>query len=313
MKKLPGVEVEPLSNDRWSKIERSLFARVEREPDAEPILLPVVRRGRRVWAWVAAAAVVGAAGGIGVSRFESPERAEVEQPSRVTTGASASHLALPGLAVDVEPESAVVVGAETPRGLLIVVDRGSVVCDVAPRTSSAPLVVQAGAARVRVVGTRFKVTRLGESAEVVVQKGTVEVSARGQSWRVQAGETWPPRAPEAAPPEETSTAAKRSPPERSLPPGGAHAQARPQETSRQALFEQATGLERSDPKRAVELYSSLSRGGDSWAQNALYAHGRLEASRGNAAGARRLLDSYLARFPGGKNADDARAVLRGLH
>jgi TolA-binding protein len=78
------------------------------------------------------------------------------------------------------------------------------------------------------------------------------------------------------------------------------------------VFEQATRLERSDPERASRLYRSLESGTDSWAQNALYARGRLAASRGNRAEARRLLQRYLDRFPRGSNAADARAVLERL-
>ena len=74
----------------------------------------------------------------------------------------------------------------------------------------------------------------------------------------------------------------------------------------------ATALERSDPARASRLYRQVESGSDSWAQNALYARGRLEASRGNTGEARRLLEQYLARFPRGSNAEDARAVLRRL-
>jgi TolA-binding protein len=78
------------------------------------------------------------------------------------------------------------------------------------------------------------------------------------------------------------------------------------------LFEEATALERSNPERAAELYGGLESGSDSWAQNALYARGRLQASRGNRAEARRLLELYLERFPNGSNAEDARAVLKRL-
>jgi TolA-binding protein len=78
------------------------------------------------------------------------------------------------------------------------------------------------------------------------------------------------------------------------------------------VFEQATAMERTDPARASELYRTLEAGADSWAQNALYARGRLEASRGNHAEARRLLGRYLERFPRGSNAEDARAVLKRL-
>ena len=54
----------------------------------------------------------------------------------------------------------------------------------------------------------------------------------------------------------------------------------------QTRFEAASALERSDPARAVELYRGLESGSDSWAQHALYAHGRLEAARGNRTQAR---------------------------
>ena len=64
--------------------------------------------------------------------------------------------------------------------------------------------------------------------------------------------------------------------------------------------------------RASELYGTLESGAGSWAQNAIYARGRLEASRGNRAEARLLLEQYLERFPNGTNAEDARAVLRRL-
>jgi hypothetical protein len=236
--------------------------------------------------------------------------------------------------VDVEPQSAVVVGPETPHGVLIVVDRGSIVCQVAPRASDAPLIVQAGEARVRVLGTRFRVTRLGESARVKVQEGVVEVSSRGGSFRVRAGEEWPAE-PVAAEPAET-VAVPSSPvpvadatnrtsgaPGRSTPAAARNRSAsavvpaddgRASEPppSRQSVFEQAALLERSDPAQASKLYGSLESQGDSWAQNALYARGRLEATRGNRAEARRLLERYLERFPNGSNAEDARAVLARL-
>jgi TolA-binding protein len=103
------------------------------------------------------------------------------------------------------------------------------------------------------------------------------------------------RAPELAPAPEVAS------PGTPLPP-----------PSRQATFEEATALERSAPERALSLYASLESGSDSWAQNALYARGRLQASHGNGAEARALLERYLERFPRGSNAEDARAVLTRL-
>ena len=337
MKKLSQIQVEPLSEQRWSKIERSLLSRLELEGNAATNSLPLPRSRWGGRAWLLAAALVTAVCGAVLLARGLPERARVDHPSRITTGSTSSHLALSGLSLDVEPQSAVVVGAETPQGILIVIDRGSIVCQVAPRANGEPLIVQAGEARVRVVGTRFRVTRLGESARVKVQEGVVEVSSRGSTFRVQAGQEWPadltrtsPREPAEAfavpnaPLPTLDDASKRasSSPARSTaaaartrtPSVVSAAEGAPQESprSRQSVFEQAALLERSDPARASKLYASLESRGDSWAQNALYARGRLEATRGSTGEARRLLEQYLERFPNGSNAEDARAVLSRL-
>jgi hypothetical protein len=310
------------------------MSRLALEGNATTTSSPATRSRWYGRAWlVAAAALVVLCGAAFLARG-LPEHARVEQPSRITTGSSSSHLALSGLSVDVEPQSAVVVGAETQNGILIVVDRGSIVCQVAPRANDAPLIVQAGEARVRVVGTRFRVARLGESARVDVQEGVVEVSSRGGTFRVKAGEQWPaePVAAESAenvvvpsPPVPVPDATNRASggPGRPSPvtvKGRSSSAAPPADgvtapeppPSRQAVFEQAARLERSDPAQASKLYASLQSQGDSWAQNALYAQGRLEATRGNRAEARRLLERYLERFPKGSNAEDARAVLSRL-
>jgi ferric-dicitrate binding protein FerR (iron transport regulator) len=283
MKKLSRIEVEPLSDQRWSRIERSLMSRLENETGDAPNALSAPRRRVGGRAWLVAAALAGALVGALLAIGTVPERAVVEHPSRIATGANASHLALPGLSLDVEPQSAVVVSAETAQGLLIVVDRGSITCDVAPRPSDAPLIVQAGSARVRVLGTRFSVTRFGESARVKVQQGVVEVSASGRSQRVRAGETWPSdvaravrteTAPGVAPPAPADEAEREAlvdrKPAPSVPlapapePAPAPEVASPApEPSRQATFEEATALERSAPERALSLYASLESGGDS--------------------------------------------------
>lgn len=334
MTKLSQIEVEPLSERRWAKVERALFSRGAIEVLAVQEHSLGARRSAGGRGWLLA---VGGIVALLVAVFvvtALPERAVVEQPSRITTGLSASHLELPGLSLDVEPQSAVVVGPETPNGVLLVLDRGSITCDVAERAKEAPLVVQAGAARVRVVGTRFRVTRVGESARVGVQEGIVEVSAGGRSWRVSAGEEWQTEAPDLAPIE--AVASSSAAPLDVSAPSAATSERRSSSSSRtrgapgfmttpevpsgarvsppgpQSVFEQATAIERTDPARASDLYRSLEAGSDSWAQNALYARGRLEASRGNHEEARRLLARYLSRFPRGSNAEDARAVLKRL-
>ncbi|HWA72375.1 MAG TPA: FecR domain-containing protein [Polyangiaceae bacterium] len=339
MKTLRHIEVEPLSEQRWAKIERSVF--LSFKPGTQgPIEFQHAPRQNRAYRWglIAAALTVVCLSAVLALRVGGPP--VVAPPSRIITGASASHLALPGVSLDVDPQSAVVVDSEARHGLLVLLDRGSIVCDVAPRSHDAPLIVQAGAVRVRVVGTRFSVTRVGDSAKVSVSHGTVEVSVLGQSRRVQAGEVWQPALPtpepsadseapappiesSAQPPRSTTVAAgprprtsssqRRVAPEKSaLTSAERQTDAEQKRRSRQSVFEQAAALERRDPARASELYRSLEAEGDSWSQNSLYARGRLSASQGNATQARAVLTRYLERFPHGSNAEDARAVLQRL-
>jgi hypothetical protein len=254
--------------------------------------------------------------------WRTVDGASVEHASRITTGSSGSHLVLRELTLDVDPESTVVIGAASERGMLLVLDRGSVVCDVAPRSARAPLIVQAGAAQIRVVGTRFRVQRHGEAAQVAVEHGLVEVVLNGQVSRVAAGQVWPeasstggttarPNAG-AAEPVEPAAGPSLTPRPSVRPKSAAAPTANESEPSAQARFERAARLERADPAQATALYRALEIGSDSWAQNALYAHGRLEAARGNVAEARRVLERYMARFPKGANRDDARALLERL-
>jgi hypothetical protein len=339
MQKPLPVEVEIVSPRRWARLERSLFARWDEEqrrvPEAD---LPPVRRGsaRHLRRLVAIAAVVVLAAATGVVSLVSWRRAgeavALDRTSRIATGANGSHLALQGLTLDVEPESAVVLGSPSEHGMLIVLDRGGIVCEVAPRSAGAPLVVQAGSVQVKVVGTRFSVTRTGEKARVAVEHGVVEVAAAGRVARVGAGQAWPFEAPPIAASDtsrdrpsgaeaglvsdanQKSDANTKSPPSADAKPGGGGAAGRhaARGEAAQARFEAAAALERSEPARAVELYRGLENGSDSWAQHALYAHGRLEAARGNATQARQLLERYLTRFPSGPNSADARSVLERL-
>jgi hypothetical protein len=70
----------------------------------------------------------------------------------------------------------------------------------------------------------------------------------------------------------------------------------PPEPSAQSQYEAAAQLERSDPSRALRLYTD----------------GRLQADRGARGDAARLLEEYLRRFPRGSNAQDARALRESL-
>jgi len=331
MRKPLPVEVEVVSARRWAKLERSLFARWDEEQRGlvPPAELQPAGPSRRLLAISAVVLVAVAASIVGLVGFRRAGEAVVlDHTSRIATGANRSHLSLQGLTLDVEPESAVVLGSPSEHGLLIVLDHGKIVCEVAPRSAGSPLVIQAGSVQVKVVGTRFSVTRTGEKARVVVEHGVVEVAAEGSVARVGAGQVWPPEAQVVAPPPAAPTdtptpvdddrpvndANKKSPASAgtSIVGGALPARNVPFAEPAQARFEAASALERSDPARAVELYRGLEGGTDSWAQHALYAHGRLEAARGNRAQARQILERYLIRFPKGPNSVDARSVLARL-
>ena len=340
--RLLEVEAEPLSEQRWNKIEQGVFARLDKESGlrGRAAARPAVGVGARRWLpRVAVAATLLLA----FSVFARVSLRRMDPTlSRVSTGAIASHLALPGIVLDVGPESAVVVSGDARESQLVVLDRGEITCEVAHRRPGVPLIIQAGEVQVEVVGTQFSVTRLEETARVVVREGVVKVSARGITTSVHAGESWPPapgRAaepsaqaepslapaplaalPPLAPAEEPSAArAPNAPSAKRAPKAPPHPRpAEPKEESApvvpnlQSQFEAAAQLEAKSPAQAIQLYRGLESGTSSWAKNALFAHGRLEAARGNRVEARRILRQYLLNSPQGPNSADARLLLGRL-
>ena len=188
-----------LSEVRATRIARGLFDKLDEEERRD------VRRARHpataaLLAAIALAACVALFYGVRThtAAIEPrvaavPARAPTEaDPSRIVTGDKSSHLVFGDVTLDVASQSALVTTGDDDRGMLVVLDRGSVTCEVAPRGGRPALVVQAGGVRVRVVGTRFTVTREGDDARVTVTHGTVEVSSGEVSSFVHAGESWPP-------------------------------------------------------------------------------------------------------------------------
>jgi len=338
------LEIEPLSEQRWNKIEQRVFARLDAGelPSTRDTNRPGSFSTRRasVWALGLAASLL-----LVMLVWSHANRSAVPSVSRISTGITASHVALPGVVLDVSPQSAVVVSGSAEESALIVLDRGEVTCDVAHRHPGAPLFVQAGEVSVEVVGTRFTVTRRDEVASVVVHEGVVRVKLRGQMTSVKAGETWP-SAPTAAadtdPTPAVAEAPRPSEPPEALSSADTSVRAlrprepapRPREAkeiketrrdapaksptaetsspSAQHQFEMATRLEAKEPNEAIRLYEGIESSSSGWAANALFAHGRLEAARGNRVSARRILTQYLNRFPAGTNAPDARLLLTRL-
>ena len=185
-------DVEPLSDLSWQRIERNVFNALANAPSTPATVpAPIPAGGRRL---AIGLAVVGAAAVLALVTWRASvwtPTATASAPSRIVTHESGTHVAWGEATLDVAADSAVLVSGDDERGVLVVVDRGRVTCEVAPRRGRPPFLVQAGEVRVRVVGTRFSVSREGELATVVVDHGVVEVSAPGESTRVAAGERWP--------------------------------------------------------------------------------------------------------------------------
>jgi hypothetical protein len=190
----PPPPVPSLSDAALERIERSVFSALDARairPDAAP------GSRRRVLAFALAGAAI-AAGVFTVREWRQAaapitRAAQVaDAATEITTTASGSHIDIAGAALDVAPRSAVSVGGGPGGATVVVLERGSVTCEVAPRTARAPFVVQAGQTRVTVIGTRFTVRRVGDHAAVSVEHGLVEVADTNMTELVHVGERFVP-------------------------------------------------------------------------------------------------------------------------
>ena len=314
------VEVEPLSDARWRKLDAAIEGALDAEPGiAQPREPSSPRvRGRRAETvfFVAASFVLASAAVVALvmrSRTAPPvEATSTPVPAHVETGSKRSFVSLGTASMDVGPESAVTATGDDAHGFVLVLERGSVECDVAPRAGRPPFVVQSGDVRVRVVGTRFLVRRDVDRTAVAVSHGTVEVGHDGVTTILHDGERWggepgpePSGAPDTGP---TTTASAPS----AAPASPRPARSAPVGPTDQQLYEEAAKLEARDPDAAIASYQKLAAKQGPWSANALFAAGRLAAERKQSARARGLLEDYLRRYPAGANAEDARSLLAGL-
>jgi len=189
--------VEPLAEPRWAQIEHALFDAERRvwAPDAQLPAPWISLRGAAALAVAASLVIV-----VAVFAVHTLVQPAPGAPTRVETAANGSHVEFGESTVDVGPESSVRLVGDDARGIMVVVDRGRVECEVTPRHGRPPFMVQAGAVEVKVVGTHFAVARSGAKATVDVEHGQVEVSTGEGKWLVSAGGHWPPPPPPLAPP-----------------------------------------------------------------------------------------------------------------
>jgi hypothetical protein len=314
------IEIEPLSDARWARIERNLLEQTlgaEETGDRRVSKWPRgALREAMPGGWRLAGALfvlVGAfaaISGVAAWRYFLPD--SHQGMTRVETAANGSRVEFGESTIDVGPASAVRLAGDDSHGVIVTLDRGRVECDVSPRRERPPFVVEAGGVDVRVIGTHFVVTRTADAVTVDVQRGTVEVTSDGQRSLVSAGAHWP-LSPEVA---AVTTPAPPSPDAdhgvaeaRATGSGAIHA---PGSLLPHDQYDAASKLEARQPAAAMAIYRELARQGGAWGQNALFAEGRLQADRGDANEARHLLRDYLARYPGGPNADDARRLLDRL-
>lgn len=366
--------IEPLSDVSWQRVEKKLFAQLDLD-NAVATPAPVRRRHWQPWALAGGLALACTAAALLLLRPADGPSVAVggdagpAAPARVVTQESASEITFGEATITVDAESAVTMHGDAHRGVMILLERGRATFEVAPRGDRPPFMVQAGDVTVRVIGTRFIVSRSGDAARVDVIEGHVEVVARGHRVQVRAGESWSSDGDREAvirDPATSQSSIAAAPFDDALalggrqgvgdrlpgngepsdglpwegqssagaatvsPDPGARDRAsqdptvgpRPRQRSSRSSnvriadirtrYERAAALEASDARAALTEYRDLAKGSSKWAQNALYAAGRLAADLGDKALAARLLRRYVKRFPDGANAADARALLQSL-
>ena len=308
------LEIEPLNEARWDRIERGLRERLDEAPGSER--RAAEPRRRPMFAWALAGAAAAALGFFAWSELRPAVHAvePVPEIARVETQDAPSHVEFGGATLEVAAHSAARMEGSYESGVVVSLDHGAVECEVAPRRGRPPFVVRAGDVDVRVVGTHFRVDREDGATHVSVQRGVVEVESHGVTSRVAAGSAWPATASLEPAPTETA-AATVAPQVRSAPKPLATAEttAAPQTTanpgpSARERYDRALTLEANRPDEALAIYRELASGDGSWAMNALYAEARLELERGDKDSARELFADYLRRYPSGPNANDAREL-----
>jgi transmembrane sensor len=229
------------------------------------------------------------------------------EPTSFETRTDSSNVALSdGSAVELAPQSHLDLVESKQESVKLSLAYGRVTCDVAKNTARA-FSVLAGDVVVKVVGTKFSVSRNAGRVEVEVQRGVVEVKTprRGEPLRLSAGQSYREEPAEAKPP---VSEPERTEPERPEPkPASSVSGAR-------ELFDEANDVRRGgDISRAAELYETLLRRypTDGRAGLAAFELGRLRMdSLNDLPGAASALERAVTMTPGGFREDAIARLVR---
>jgi hypothetical protein len=236
--------------------------------------------------------------------------AEDTTPSRIVTPVGGESQFTVGDAVILAAsDTSVDVKRAPDGGITLVVARGAVDCDVAPRNHRPPFHVIAGDVSVEVVGTRFTVART-PSPRVDVVRGKVRVRATGGTWLLSAGDSWTPPVSgsgvEQVVAEAPAAPAPAPEPAIEIDPTVAPTRNSPAPTptvSPHAQYQMAQKLEATDTARAAKMYRAVASSKDAWAAPALFGLAELEA-KANATLALADCNEYLRRFSTSAQAED---------
>ncbi len=294
------IVVDPPARDAHrEQIERDVFAKLAAIDAAERAdrAVPARPRWRHVLAMGGALAAAAAAVVLLVRGGDREPPAAA--PSLVVTPVGGtSRFTVGDAVIDAGSDTSVEVRPGEAGAVTLVLARGSVDCDVAPRGNRPPFRVIAGDVTVTVVGTRFTVARRPQ-VRVDVARGKVEVAAPGGTTLVAAGESWPAVTASAEPPAaEPPAPPAAEPPEIAMDPAPA---AKPH-VSPAAAYRAAHELAATDPRKAAAAYRAVAAGGDRWAALALVDLAELHKDDPSAA--LHDLDEYARRFPHGANLED---------
>lgn len=313
--KVDRINIEaPATDARRDRVEHGVFSQLSgiRAADRAEAIAPRAHRPRqRLAIWLPAAAALAAAAIAMVVLIGREQRpVEIAGPSLVETPVGGSSKFTVGDAVVQAGSDTSVSVSASDAGVMLVLGRGAIDCDVEPRNGRAPFRVQAGDVDVEVIGTRFAVTRVGSGARVDVTRGKVRVRSAGDERFLTAGQSWTPSviAADASPPPpapiEPPTEVVAPQPPIATPDSAEPRPPAQREPTRRQAFAQAQLLESKDAQKAARAYRSIASGSDSWAALALYSLAELQAAS-DVNQALKALDELARRFPRAANAEDA--------